>query len=114
APARVVWTLETGAQAARDDFCVDAGLILTELVSNGQKHGGPGPVSVRVVVQGARLLLEVTDGGPGFPEGFQPGKSSGLGFRLIQALLPRNDGILEWGPGGRVGVSLRIRSAGEA
>jgi two-component sensor histidine kinase len=113
APARVAWTIDAEPQAARDDFCVDAGLILTELVGNGQKHGGPGTVTVWVRVRDGRVTLEVTDGGPGFPEGFQPGRAPGLGFRLIQALLPRNDGTLTFGPGGRVQVDLKVPTAAD-
>ncbi len=110
---RVAWDVHIDPLQAGVDDCVDAGLILTELMSNAQKHGlrprHGGRLSVDVRVVNGRLLMEVADDGPGFPEAFEPSQSKGLGFRLIQALLQRHEGILSVlpGPGGRVRVDLK-------
>jgi len=108
---RISWEFRSPPLEAEVDACVDAGLIVTELVSNSRKHGAglEGRIAVSAAVEGERLILEVGDEGPGFPEGFSPDGSEGLGFRLIAALLGRNDGRLEVapGPGGRVRVDLR-------
>jgi two-component sensor histidine kinase len=85
-------------------------------MSNAHKHGllpqGGGRLSVDVRVEDGRLVLEVIDDGPGFPPGFQPEASQGLGFRLVLALLQRHEGVLTVlpGPGGRTRVELKILS----
>lgn len=116
---RVTWEihlepLEVGVGV---DDCIDTGLILTELVSNAHKHGllpqGGGQLSIEMKTFEDRLTLEVGDDGRGFPRDFQPESSSGLGFRLIQALLQRHEGTLTFpsGMGGRIRVDLKVLSA---
>lgn len=110
---KIEWDIQTKPLAVGVDFCIDAGLILTELVSNAQKyalltHQG---TRVQVLVRlDQRLILEVGDDGPGFPEAFRPEASPGLGFRLVLSLLPRNQGTLSFppGPGGQVRVELTL------
>lgn len=113
---RVVWEVHADPLAAGVDYCIDAGLILTELVANAHKHGlsaQGGKLEVSIRIREGRLAIEVTDSGPGFPEGFRAEDSEGLGFRLVLALLQRNDGRLELGPGGRACVDLRLPSAAD-
>ena len=113
----VVWDIEAEPLAAGVDYCIDAGLILTELVGNAHKHSllprGGGHLHVEVKIQGSRLAIEVDDDGPGFPPEFRPEGAKGMGFRLVLALLQRNDGTLTLpeGPGGRVRVELRLPGA---
>ena len=110
----VVWEIEAEPLSAGVDYCIDAGLILTELVGNAHKHallprdGGRLHVSIRI--REGRLVIEVEDDGPGFPPAFKPEGSKGMGFRLVLALLQRNDGklTLPEGAGGRVKVDLRL------
>ncbi len=112
----LVWTLEGGPLAADADYCVDVGLILTELVANAHKHGtmaGTGPVSVSVSIGAELLTLGVEDNGPGFPAGFEISDSRGLGLQVVSVLLTRHEGTISFlpGPGGKVKVELKLPSA---
>lgn len=108
----VVWDIQAEPLAAEVEACIDAGLILTELVSNANKHvllpkrGQKLQVDIRI--RQRSLVIEVSDDGPGFPPDFRPEGSKGLGFRLVLSLLGRNAGTLTFpeGPGGRVRVEL--------
>lgn len=115
----VNWEIEAEPLAAGVDYCIDAGLILTELVGNSYKHAllprGGGKLRVEIRIRTGRLAIEVTDDGPGFPPHFKPEASKGLGFRLVVSLLQRNDGTLTFpeGSGGRVRVDLRLPLASD-
>jgi anti-sigma regulatory factor (Ser/Thr protein kinase) len=62
----------------------DLRLLVTELVTNGVRHGSErGPVSVGVVLDDERVRVEVTDGGRGFSPPSAP--------------MPRGDGTGGWG-----------------
>jgi two-component sensor histidine kinase len=87
-------------------FCIDVGLILTELISNAMRHavipaGGKITVAIREEVEGDKkaLVLSVGDEGPGFPSGFDPAVDGGLGFRIVRSLLARRRGRIELSPG---------------
>lgn len=114
---KISWDVKADPLSAGVDYCVDAGLILTELVGNAHKHGllprGGGSLEIAIRIRENRLVIEVTDDGPGFAPDFRPEASKGLGFRLVLALLQRNEGSLEIapGPGGRVQVELRLPTA---
>ena len=63
------------------------GLVLTELITNALKYGA-GDIAVRFrqpPFDHATLIVE--DGGPGPKPDFEPGRSSGLGMRLVTGLL---------------------------
>jgi two-component sensor histidine kinase len=110
---KITWRIDGPPVSVGVDFCIDAGLILTELVANAHKHilvthrGTHLGIEVRYT---ERLVFELIDDGPGFPPGFVPEASKGLGFRLVLSLLPRNGGTLTFpeGPGGRVRVELTV------
>jgi two-component sensor histidine kinase len=110
----VGWDILAEPMEAGVDYCIDAGLILTELVGNAHKHvllaNKGGQLHIDIRIREGRLSIEVDDDGPGFAPGFQPEASRGLGFRLILSLLQRNDGSLTFpeGPGGRVRVDLSL------
>jgi hypothetical protein len=58
------------------------------LIENAVRHGasqaeGGGIVELRASLEGAALLVEVSDNGPGFPEGFSLASSTGHGLRNI-------------------------------
>lgn len=99
------------------EFCVDAGLILNEVVANCFKHGA-GPeggldVGVRARVDGEALLIDVTDAGRGFPEGFDPDSSGSLGLKIVKTLLRRSGGNVSYGRasdsgGARVSLSIPL------
>lgn len=66
-------------------------LIVCEVVLNALKHAHPAgvPLNLWVGCAGAddgMLCVEVIDDGVGFPEDFDPEKSSGLGFRVVRSL----------------------------
>lgn len=63
------------------------GLVLTELVTNSMKYGtGCVSVTFRHPPDG-RAMLIVEDEGPGPDPDFEPGRSRGLGMRLVTGLL---------------------------
>jgi two-component sensor histidine kinase len=82
---------------------VPLGLLATELLTISLKHG-QGTVTLRLAHGGGRAVLSVGDAGPGFPEGFDPAASRGLGMRVALAMARQLRGTLrvEPGPGGRV------------
>jgi two-component sensor histidine kinase len=47
-----------------------------------------GKGAIRVVVEQAGRAIDITveDEGPGFPTGFSPARTSGLGMRIVSAL----------------------------
>lgn len=92
------------------DQLTPLGLIATELVTNALKYGQG---RVRLVVRPAPDVpggVEVAcgDEGPGFPDGFDPRRSRGLGMRLVAALAKGTDAIrLDHAtPGARVVVTI--------
>ncbi len=58
-------------------------LITNELVSNAIKHGR-GDLEIAFRVQGNVASLEVSDEGPGFPEGFNAAAAAHTGLELIE------------------------------
>jgi two-component sensor histidine kinase len=69
------------------DRATTCGLVVTELVINALKYGRGG-VTVRVepgLDEADSIAVE--DEGPGPPPGFDPASSTGLGMRILRALL---------------------------
>jgi two-component sensor histidine kinase len=60
-------------------------VLLNELVSNAVKHGS-GDILVSLAVAGGRGRLEVSDDGPGFPEGFNSSHAANTGLELVESL----------------------------
>jgi signal transduction histidine kinase len=63
-------------------------MCLQTLVENAVKHGtsqvqGQGRIAIRASIEGAWLMIRVTDNGPGFPAGFQLRGASGHGLRNV-------------------------------
>ncbi len=67
------------------DQVTPLGLIVSELMTNALKYG-QGNVTVGLRRVPAGLEVAVEDGGPGFPDSFDPRRKTGLGMRLIAAL----------------------------
>lgn len=60
-------------------------LVTNELVGNALKHGA-GDVSVTLHLAGHEAILEVTDEGSGFPQGFDPRIRARTGLELVERL----------------------------
>lgn len=78
------------------DDLAHLGLIVVELVTNALKHGR-GNVTVGVTREADALAISVSDQGLGFPPGFDPAASAGLGFKIVMSMAGR-------GPGSAVAV----------
>ncbi|MGU3314651.1 histidine kinase dimerization/phosphoacceptor domain -containing protein [Sphingomonas sp. M6A6_1c] len=76
------------------DRAVNIGLILTELVINATKYaygGAAGPVAIALEQHGGKLRLIVADDGRG------KGDGEGFGSRMMDAMVQRLSGIIEFG-----------------
>ncbi|WP_338059109.1 HAMP domain-containing sensor histidine kinase [Streptomyces olivoreticuli] len=68
---RVGADVPSGLRARLDPRRVD--VVLANLIGNALRHGGPSvPVDVRARAEDDRLVVTVTDGGPGIPAGVLP------------------------------------------
>jgi two-component sensor histidine kinase len=111
---KLLLSVRTESAEIDADACFDAGLIVTELVSNAMKHAilprGGGALKVEMTSDGSTARILVEDEGPGFPPHFAPGASNSLGYRLINSLVKGRRGRMEIlpGPGGRVAVELSL------
>jgi sensor histidine kinase YesM len=92
-------------------------LILQPLVENAVKYGfsqtiGPGRVAIACRVRGGMLELDVTDTGPGFPDGPRNHESTGVGIANTRARLEQLHGgnyTLELTNRPEGGAMVRIR-----
>jgi two-component sensor histidine kinase len=97
---------------------IPLGYIVSELVTNCAKYAR-GKIAVRLgVTSNKRYELSVSDDGPGFPKGFDPNKSKGLGMKIVSSLVNQIGG--QWlfgsnhlGRGARFTVLFRAESASE-
>lgn len=90
-------------------MAIPLGFIVNELITNSAKYA-EGHVTVRLDgASPADRSLSVIDDGPGFPIGFQPSDSKGLGMKIILSLVKQIGGRFEILPGrnGR-GTNFRI------
>jgi anti-sigma regulatory factor (Ser/Thr protein kinase) len=94
-------------------------LLVTELVSNGVRHGGAGPddvIDIEVELGHDRIRIEVADTGAGFDvpvrPTVRPDGSGGYGLVLIDRLATRW-GVTQQG-GTRVWFELQRQPLGEA
>jgi len=60
-------------------------MLINELVCNAVKHGGH-KVEVRLDASSTRVTLEVSDDGPGFPEGFNSRAARNFGLELVESV----------------------------
>lgn len=110
--AQISSDIDLNGVCADGGFCIDAGLILTELIANAFRHAisdsQKGIIHISAQREAEDLILEIEDNGPGFPEGFNPQKDGGLGFKIINSLLARRGGRIEIIPGGGGRIRCRI------
>ena len=77
---------------------IPLGYVVSELVTNSAKYGN-GKITVSLGVNPAKgYELAVSDDGPGFPEGFDPKKSKGLGMKIVSSLVNQIGGQTHFGP----------------
>jgi len=71
-------------------------VIATELLQNAVQHGFPrreegetikGVVRIRMNRDDSHVVMEVSDNGVGFPEGFDVQRDSGLGLQIVETLV---------------------------
>ena len=76
---------------------IPLGYIVSELVTNCAKYA-QGKITVSLVKRGKGYELSVSDDGPGFPKGFDPTKSKGLGMKIVASLVKQIGGQSLFGP----------------
>ncbi len=81
--------------------------VLTNLVDNAARAAGPqGHVSIGIAVdQAGRVVIEVTDDGPGLDGG--PAGLAGLGLSVVGGLVRESGGAVSAGPAPGGGTSVR-------
>jgi len=87
-------------------------LILCEIFINAMKYAHPTGVALAMAVDcnvsgDGRLVLTISDDGVGLPEGFDPGKNHGLGFKVMHSLAAEVGGELQI-QSNHLGLSFRL------
>lgn len=78
---------------------IPLGFIVSELVTNSAKYAS-GAISVRLAESPENgYSLSVCDCGAGLPKDFDPGKSKGLGMRIVLSLVRQIGGELRFSAG---------------
>ncbi|MEI8081152.1 MAG: ATP-binding protein, partial [Actinomycetes bacterium] len=73
--------------------------------------GSPGDVTLRLRRTGRRVIAEVSDDGVGLPPGFDPAESTGLGLRIVRALVAEElSGAVTWEPNIPHGTTVVVDS----
>lgn len=76
------------------------GVIVNELTTNAAKYAFTGRKTGVVTLHGARngntVSLSISDDGPGFPENFQPGDTTGFGISLALMLAEQLGGDIRF------------------
>jgi len=80
-----------GNCAVDPDNAGPVALIVSELVTNSIKHAHPAGAPGKILVRcgpglAGGIYVEVEDDGVGLPDGFDPWKDGGLGFRVVRNL----------------------------
>lgn len=78
---------------------IPLGFIVSELITNAAKHG-KGQINVRLEADSRKgYALSVSNDGLGLLTGFDPNRSKGLGMTIVQSLVAKIGGELQYGPG---------------
>lgn len=116
----VALRLDTRPVRVSSDQSVPLALICAELIANALEHGRDGAgrldLELRCTPAGTgRALLEVADGGPGLPEGFDLDQARSLGLRIARQFAQQLEASLTMAdrpsPGGtRASLSFPVAS----
>ena len=96
---------------------ISIGLVVNELLTDAFKYAFPdgrgGRVELGLRVADGRIFLEVGDDGIGLPQGFDPARSKGFGFRLVAGVTKDLSAKLTFGsgPGARFVIDLPFAAA---
>ncbi len=100
------------------DTAIPLGLLLTELISNGFKHGFPagrlGHIMVSFSADSQGMRISVSDDGVGLPTGFDPSRSTSMGLQLACSLARQLGGELRFQSGPGTTAWLVVPNLGEA
>ena len=80
-------------------YATPLGFIVNELIVNSAKYARSNIIVRLTTTQATGHSLSVLDDGPGLPADFDPGKSTGLGMKIIASLVKQIDGELQIGSG---------------
>ncbi|WP_169308727.1 sensor histidine kinase [Paracoccus gahaiensis] len=87
------------------------GQVLAELIGNAVKHAGGGgqpQLALSLSQRGDRLVMTLTDDGPGLPDGFDPQARSGLGMQICLIYAQQMDGHLHHGASETGGAAFTV------
>ena len=74
---------------------IPLGFIVNELITNSAKYA-KSHITVRIeTISATNYSLSVLDDGPGLPVDFEPANSTGLGMKIIQALVKQINGAFK-------------------
>lgn len=80
------------------DVATPLSMVVAELLANAVEHGG-GTATLSVARYPNRLVVDITDEGPGLPTGFNMTNSPRLGLSIVRTLVTEElHGSLELGP----------------
>jgi len=84
--------LEAEAIQVSPDIALASGLVVNELVTNALKHAFPTRAggTVRISLsrgENGRIVLQVSDNGVGFPEGFNPRTAETVGLVSLYGIV---------------------------
>ncbi len=81
------------------DQAVPVALVISELLTNAVKYAfadrPAGTIGVSIGLNGHEIAIKLTDDGCGLPDGFDPQASTGLGMRIVMALVGQLRGTLK-------------------
>jgi two-component sensor histidine kinase len=93
--ARERLDIEIETFEANLDIAAPVGILMVEAVSNAARHGAGSRIRVSLRREAETVVLEVRDGGSGFPETLRRKGGGGVGFKLMEALALQLQGHLD-------------------
>ena len=92
-PDAVKFTLDLQDLNIGLDTAIPCGLAVNELITNSIKYafskGEKGSIGIKLSMENEIIEIQIRDSGNGFPAGFDPRKSTGMGYRIIFDLIEK-------------------------